>query len=80
MTQIANTPFSKMVRRMLGFGLDAWNKILVVFLLLSAVAAVIAGISTWVVIKLQKLEAQDAAERIAQLNKGTEQLKADNYS
>jgi len=45
---------------MFGLGLDSWNNILVASLILGALAAVIVGVSTFVIIRLQRSEAQDA--------------------
>jgi len=60
--QIENTNFSKKVRRMFGLGLDSWNDLVVVFLAIGAIAAIIVGISTYAVIRLQKAEAKDASD------------------
>lgn len=60
MAQIEKQTFSKKVRRMFGLGLDSWNNLVVVFLAIGAIAAIIVGISTYAVIRLQKVEAKDA--------------------
>lgn len=46
---------------MLGLDLDTWNTLMISGLILAAVAAVVIGLSTWLVIKLQKSEAINAA-------------------
>jgi len=53
------------MNRMLGLSLDSWNTILVWFLGIGAVADIVVGLATFVVIKLQKLESQDAASEFA---------------
>jgi hypothetical protein len=58
--QIENEIFSKRVRRMFGLSLDTWNNIMVASLGIGAGAAFIVVVSTFVIIKLQKLEATDA--------------------
>ena len=40
---------------------DSWNTILVVFLLITAIAAAVVAVSTWAVIRLQRQDAMDAA-------------------
>jgi hypothetical protein len=62
---IEKTAVSKGVRRMLGFDLETWNVIMVSFLGLGAIAAVVVGVSTAVIIKLQKQEAADSARAFA---------------
>jgi hypothetical protein len=62
MAQIENTNVSKEVRRMLGLGLDSWNSLLVIFLGIGALAALVVGVSTYAVIRLQKAEAKDATD------------------
>jgi hypothetical protein len=47
-----------------GFGLDSWNNLMVGGLAIAALAAVAVGVSTYVVIKLQKAEAA-AATRLS---------------
>lgn len=86
--QIANTNFSRKVRRMFGFALDSWNNIMVLFLGLGVLSAGIVGVSQYVIIQLQKLEARDAAadferykldvgQKIADANTAGETAKAD---
>ena len=58
---------------MLGLGLDAWNNIMVASLAFGALAAVVVGVSTYVVIQLQKLEAQTAADQFERYKLATEQ-------
>ena len=60
MAIIENTIFSKMVRRMLGLSLHAWENVTLISLGVAAIAAVFVGISTYAVINLQKVEAEDA--------------------
>ena len=57
---------------MLGLGLDAWNNIMVASLAFGALAAVIVGVSTYVVIRLQKAEAQTAAAEFDRYKLATE--------
>ena len=47
---------------MFGLGLDSWNNLVVVFLAIGAIAAVFVGISTYVVVQLQRAEAKDATD------------------
>jgi hypothetical protein len=54
-------------------GLDSWNTIIVIFLGLGACAAVVVGIATFAVIKLQKIEAQNAASQFARYKLETEE-------
>jgi hypothetical protein len=70
MAQIENTNFPKKVRRMLGLALDSWNNLMVLSLGLGAIAAVIVGISTYAVIKLQRAEAEDASAAFEQYKLG----------
>jgi hypothetical protein len=56
------TNFSKKATRMFGLGLDSWNNLVVVFLGIGAIAAIIVGISTYAVVRLQKAEAKDASD------------------
>jgi hypothetical protein len=63
---IENATFSNKVRRMLGFDLDFWNNVLVASSIFGALAAAAVGVSTYVVIRLQKaaeLAAEDELER-----------------
>src|SRR5262245_35249285 len=57
---------SMKARRMFGLGLDSWNTITVWSLGIAAVAAAALVVATFVVIKLQKLEASDAAAALEQ--------------
>jgi hypothetical protein len=77
MAHTANTHFSKKVRRMLGLSLDFWNNILVVFLGLGALAAIIVVVSTFIVIRLQRLEAADASLAFEQYKLGVSAQVAD---
>jgi hypothetical protein len=65
MPQIENTTFSKRESRMLGFNLDSWNNIIIISLAIAAAAAVVVGVSTYAVIRLQKLEAKEAADELS---------------
>jgi hypothetical protein len=89
MPTIENMIFSKRVSRMLGLGLDSWNSIMLWALGIGAVAALTVVLSQWVIIKLQKLEAQDKAEaferfkletgkEIAEANERAQKLRSDN--
>jgi hypothetical protein len=62
MAQIENVTFSKVMRLMLSLSLDAWNNILLLSLAAAAMAAVIVGCSTYVIVQLQKHEATDARD------------------
>jgi hypothetical protein len=75
--QIENTTFSKKVRRMLGLSLETWNNIMVMFLGIGAFAAVMVGVSTFAVIRLQKLEATNAALAFEQYKLGVDSRVAD---
>lgn len=70
MAHIENATFSKKVRRMFGLSLDTWNNIMVVFLGLGALAALIVVVSTFIIIRLQKLEAVDANLALEQYKLG----------
>jgi hypothetical protein len=65
--QTEKTAVSKRVRRMFGLDLDAWNAVMVSFLGIAAVAAVVVGVSTAIIIKLQKQAELESSERIAKL-------------
>jgi hypothetical protein len=78
--QTENTVVSKGVRRMFGLDLDAWNALMVSFLGIAAVAAVVVGVSTAVIIKLQKRPDLESKETIAKLNNDTARLQADNLA
>jgi hypothetical protein len=65
--QTENTTVSKKVRRMFGLDLDAWNAVMVSFLGVAAMAAVVVGVSTAIIIKLQKQAELESSERIAKL-------------
>jgi hypothetical protein len=60
MPETENTSFSKRLRRMLGLSLHAWENVMLIFLGVAAIAAVFVGISTYAVVRLQKVEAEDA--------------------
>jgi hypothetical protein len=47
---------SKKVRRMLGLLLHGWENVMVVFLILAGFTALVAGVSTWAVVRLQRIE------------------------
>jgi hypothetical protein len=72
MAQIESAPASKGERRMLGFGLDAWNNIMIASLAFGALAAVVVGVSTYAIIRLQKLEAQSASAEFERYKLATE--------
>ena len=55
---------SKERRMWLGLDLDGWNKVIVGALAISAIAAVIVGISTFVVVQLQKQEAMESENEL----------------
>jgi hypothetical protein len=62
---------------MLGLDLDTWNNLMIACLGLGALAAVIVGISTYVVIQLQKSEAKDAADQFERYKVGVAAQVAD---
>jgi hypothetical protein len=63
---MTKTNFSKGERRMFGLDLDTWNSVMLVSLAIAALGAVAVVVSTTVVIKLQKQEANDTAEAFSQ--------------
>ncbi len=69
--------FSKPVRRMLGFSLDAWNSIMIGSLVIAAFAAVCVGMSTWIIVRLQKQEAIDSAKQFDKYKLGVEDRVAE---
>jgi hypothetical protein len=72
-----NTTASKKVRRMFGLDLDAWNVVMVSFLGVAAIAAVVVGVSTAIIIKLQKQSELESNERIASLVTQGDKLRKD---
>ncbi|WP_213742066.1 hypothetical protein [Bradyrhizobium sp. dw_411] len=62
---------------MFGLDLDAWNVVMVSFLGVAAIAAVVVGISTAVIIKLQKQSELESNERIASLVTQGDELRKD---
>lgn len=64
-SQAANTVSSKMVRRMLGLDLPAWNTLMWLSLGLAAFAAIAIFLTTRAVISLQDKEATDRADELA---------------
>ena len=62
---------------MFGLDLDAWNVVMVSFLGVAAIAAVVVGISTAIIIKLQKQSELESSERIASLAVQGDQLRKD---
>jgi hypothetical protein len=85
MSESAN--FSKKVRRMLGLSLHGWENVMIAMLVFAGAFALLAGISTWVVIKLQREEIAEAkieadryksetGKNIAQANARGEEAKA----
>lgn len=59
--QIAKTSVSRAVRRMFGLGLETWEHLMLASLAFAALAAVAIGLSTYVVVKLQREAARNAA-------------------
>jgi hypothetical protein len=47
---------SKGVRRMLGLSLHGWENAMVVFLIIAGLFALVAGVATWAVVRLQRIE------------------------
>ena len=68
--KIENAPFPKKVRRMLGLNIDTWNIIIIISIAITAAAAVLAGLATYAVIRLQKMEAADAAAEFSRYKAG----------
>jgi hypothetical protein len=62
---------------MFGLDLDAWNTVMVSSLGVAAIAAVLVGISTAIIIKLQKQAELESNERIASLVVQGDQLRKD---
>ena len=56
---------------MLGLDLDSWNNLMVSALAVAALAAIVVGISTYCVIKLQKKESIEASIKISEANERT---------
>jgi hypothetical protein len=57
---------SKKVRRMLGLSLHGWENAMVVFLIIAGLFALVAGVATWAVVHLQRIEiakSEDDLER-----------------
>lgn len=52
--------FSTKVRRMFGFSLHDWENAMVSFLVVAGAFALLAGIATWVVVTLQRIELTNA--------------------
>ena len=79
MAMIENTNFSRRVRRMLGLSLHAWENVMLIALWVAALGAVFVGISTYAVVRLQKIEAADAREGLDKykLEAGEQIAKAD---
>jgi hypothetical protein len=79
MATTENTIFSKkVIRRMLGLSLHAWEDIMALSLAVAAIAATIVGVSTYAVVQLQRHEARESAEKNAFLNNETAKLHAQN--
>src|SRR5436309_579822 len=75
-TAIAETAIvSKRVRRMFGLSLHGWENWMIGSLIIAAAFALIAGFSTWAVVRLQRVELAESNERIARLNNETEKLR-----
>jgi hypothetical protein len=72
-----NTDVSSGVRRMLGLGLDSWNNVMALALAIGAFAAVVVGVSQYIIIQLQKAEAKDAAAAFERYKIGVEAQVAD---
>lgn len=72
MSQTDTANLSMGERRMLGLDLDAWNDVMIAALAFGALAAVIVGVSTFAVIRLQKVEVQSAAAEFDRYKLDTE--------
>ena len=70
--------FSKRVRRMLGLSLHGWENWMVGSLIVAAIFALIAGFSTWAVVKLQRQEISASKEDFDRYKLDTEEKIADS--
>jgi hypothetical protein len=70
---MANT--SKEVRGMFGWSLHGWENSMVVALIIAGVFALLAGIATWQVVRLQRLEIADSNARQKEAELKLEQLR-----
>jgi hypothetical protein len=77
MVATENTTSSKTVRRMLGLSLHAWEDIMALSLATAAAAAVVVGVSTYIVIQLTRHANEEAAKQIAELALQGDQLRKD---
>src|SRR5438105_15856341 len=68
--------FSNRVRRMLGFSLHHWENAMVTFLVIAGAFALFAGIATWAVVTLQRVELARSEQEAANARLETERLKA----
>jgi hypothetical protein len=66
---------SKEVRRMLGLSLHGWENFMVVSLIIAGFFALIAGVTTWAVISLQRIEIAESNARQKEAELKLEQLR-----
>lgn len=71
---------SKGARRVFGLSLHDWENWMIAFLIIAGLFALLAGVATWVVVQMQRVEIAESNERAARLGNETEQLKADNLA
>jgi hypothetical protein len=82
---------SKDVRRMLGLSLHGWENVMVVFLVVAGLTAFAAGVATWVVVALQRVEIAsserefskyklETAKEISEANERTEAQRSKNIA
>ena len=80
---------SKDVRRMLGLSLHGWENAMVVLLIVAGFTAFGAGVATWIVVRLQRIEIAkseqefakyklETAKEISEANERTEKQRAKN--
>lgn len=61
---IESAPISKRDKQMFfGFSLQSWENAMVTFLIIAGVFALLAGLATWAVVRLQRVEIAEANAR-----------------
>ena len=80
--------FSKKDRLLFGFSLHGWEDAMVIFLIIAGLFALLAGIATWQVVRLQRIEiatsnaiAKEAELKLEQLRRqvAPRQLKRETF-
>lgn len=66
---------SNQVRRMLGLSLHSWENAMVISLIIAGLFALIAGVSTWAVVRLQRVEIAEANARQSEAELKLAQLR-----